>query len=57
MLWKVENDVDHVGNPQGGYKRLEINELDQNKLEFMKLETGYSTYVRNSKKSLIIKLG
>ena len=34
----------------GGYKRLEVNELDQNKLEFTKLETGYSTYVRNSKK-------
>ena len=40
-----------------GYKRLEINKLDQNKLEFTKLEAGYSTYVRNSKKSLIIKLG
>ena len=42
---------------QAGYKKLEINELDQNKLGFMKLETGYSTQVRNSEKILIVKLG
>ena len=42
---------------QAGYKKLEINELDQNKLGVMKLETGYSTQVRNSKKILIVKLG
>ena len=43
--------------PPAGYKRLEINGLDQNKLGFMKLETGYSAQVRNGRKSLIIKLG